>query len=194
MYKELNYQGTKFFLVKLDGNYYVEWKPIAKHILQFGDYQRSCRVNFKSTREERITPRLLGNLVHNQAPELAKKNKDKNVNKQVYLVGYKALLRVIKEHHETDFYNFMLNNYPRHKQGHVYSSVSTNDNLDMLNQLEDIQSRQARIERKLDTILNNHYEQEIKEINKKMDTVFNNHNQTSKIHGLFASIFGTQGN
>lgn len=193
MYKELNYQGTKFFLVKLEGNYYVEWKPVAKHILQFGDYQRSYRVNFKSTREERLTPRLLGNLVHNQVPELAKKNKDKNVNKQVYLVGYKALLRVIKEHHETDFYNFMLNNYPRHKQEYVYSPASTNDNSDMLSQLEDIKSRQARIESKLDAILNNHYEQEIKEINKKMDTVFSNHTQTSKIHGLFASIFGTKG-
>lgn len=193
MYKELNYQGTKFFLVKLEGNYYVEWKPIAKHILQFGDYQRSYRVNFKSTREERLTPRLLGNLVHNQAPELAKKNKDKNVNKQVYLVGYKALLRVIKEHHETDFYNFMLNNYPRHKQGHLNLFASNNDNSDMLSQLEDIKSRQARIEKKLDSILNKHYEQDFNKINKKIDTIFNNHTKVKKSHGLLASIFGTQG-
>ena len=87
----------------------------------------------------------------------------------------------------------MLKNYPHHEQEHLNLSASTNDNSDMLNQLEDIQSRQARIESKLDTILNNHYEQEIKEINKKMDTVFSNHTQTSKIHGLFANIFGTKG-
>lgn len=193
MYKELTYQGTKFFLVKLEGNYYVEWKPIAKHILQFSDYQRSYRANFKSTREERLTPRLLGNLVHNQAPELAKKNKDKNVNKQVYLVGYKALLRVIKEHHETDFYNFMLNNYPHYEQQHLNLSASTNDNSDMLSQLEDIKSRQARIEKKLDSILNKHYEQDFNKINKKIDTIFNNHTKVKKSHGLLASIFGTQG-
>lgn len=194
MYKELTYQGTKFFLVKLDGTCYVEWKPVAKYILKFGDYQRSYRINFKNTREERLAPRLLGALVRKQAPELAKKNKDNNINAQVLLVGYKALLRVLKQHHENGFYNFMLNNYPHHEQEHLNLSASTNDNLDMLNQLEDIQSRQARIESKLDTILNNHYEQEIKEINKKMDTVFSNHNQTSKIHGLFANIFGTRGN
>ena len=194
MYKELTYQGTDFFLVKLDGACYVEWKPVAKYILKFGDYQRSYRANFKNTREERRAPRVLGSLVRKQAPELAKKNKDNNINAQVLLVGYKALLRVLKEHQENDFYNFMLKKYLRHGQEHVDSPVTTNKNSDMSNQLEDIQSRQARIESKLDAILNNHYEQEIKEINKKMDTVFNNHNQTSKIQGLFASIFGTRGN
>lgn len=161
--------------------------------MKFGDYQRSYRINFKNTREERLAPRVLGALVRKQAPELAKKNKDNNINAQVLLVGYKALLRVLKEHHENSFYKFMLNNYPHHEQERLNLSASTNDNSDMLSQLEDIQSRQARIESKLDAILNNHYEQEIKEINKKMDTVFSNHTQTSKIHGLFASIFGTKG-
>lgn len=190
MYKELTYQGTDFFLVKLDGTCYVEWYPVAKYILKFGDYQRSYRINFKNIREERLAPRVLGSLVRKQAPELA----NKNINAQVLLVGYKALLRVLKEHTENDFYSFMMKNYLRHGQEHVDSPGSTNNNLDMLNQLEDIQSRQARIESKLDTILNNHYEQEIKEINKKMDTVFSNHTQTNKIHGLFANIFGTRGN
>lgn len=193
MYKELTYQGTDFFLVKLDGICYVEWKPVAKCILKFSDYQRSYRINFKNTREERLAPRVLGTSVRKQAPELAKKSENKNINTQVFLVGYKALLGVLKEHQENDFYNFMLNNYPHYKQEHVDSPVSTNDNLDILNQLEDIKSRQARIEKKLDSILNKHYEQDFNKINKKIDTIFNNHTKAKKSHGLFASIFGTKG-
>lgn len=187
MYKELDYNGIKIDMIKKNGYYYLNWRPIAKIILRFKDYQRSCVENFKANHIERINLYPLKRYAKVNFPQLAKKYDDFSKGYQLYFVEYKKLLKVVKEHDKNDFYEFLLNNNP------VRNSNIIHDDSSILKELNEVKARQDKIEEKLDSILNNHSDRALIKINKKLDNILNTHSQTKKSHGLFASIFGTQG-
>ena len=189
MYKELDYNGIKIDMIKKDGYYYLNWRPIAKIILRFKDYQRSCVANFKGNHLERINLYPSRQYAKDNFPQLAEKYDDFSEGYQLYLVEYKKLLKVVKEHDKNDFYGFLLNNIPVRNS----NSNITYDDSSILKELNEVKARQDKIEEKLDSILNNHSDQALTKINKKLDNILNTHSQTKKSHGLFASIFGTQG-
>ena len=187
MYKELDYNGIKIDMIKKGGYYYLNWRPIAKNILWFKDYQRSCVVNFKANHVERINLYPSRRYAKDTFPQLAKKYDGVSKGYQLYMVEYKKLLKVVKEHDKNDFYGFLLNNNP------VRNSNIIHDDSSILKELNEVKARQDKIEEKIDSILNNHSDQALTKINKKLDNILNTHYQTKKSHGLFASIFGTQG-
>lgn len=185
MYKELDYNGIKIDMIKKGGYYYLNWQPIAKIILGFKDYQRSCVTNFKANHVERINLYPSKRYAKDNFPQLAKKYGDFSKGYQLYLVEYKKLLKVVKEHDENDFYGFLLRS--------ARNSNIIYDDSSILKELNEVKARQDKIEEKLDSILNNHSDQALTKINKKLDNILNTQYQTKKSHGLFASIFGTQG-
>lgn len=188
MYKELDYNGIKIDMIKKDGYYYLNWRPIAKNILWFKDYQRSCVANFKANHVERTNLYPSSQYAKDNFPQLYKKYDGISKGCQLYLVEYKKLLKVVKEHDKNEFYGFLLNNNPNR------SSNIISDDSSILKELNEVKARQDKIEEKLDSILNNHSDQALTKINNKLDNILNIHTQAKKSRGLFASIFGNQGN
>lgn len=188
MYKELDYNGIKIDMIKKDGYYYLNWRPIAKNILGFKDFQRSCVANFKADHVERLLLSPSRQYVKNDFPRLYKKYDGISEGCQLYFVEYKKLLKVVKEQENNEFYGFLLNNNPNRNSNIV------SDDSSILKELNEVKARQDKIEEKLDSILNNHSDQALTKINKKLDNILNINTQAKKSRGLFASIFGNQGN